>query len=206
MDIGIVQSSYYSFEEYKKCVEKYSVYDWREINFQNRVVLSLLDRIFINESNIWIVDASTQFKNRESKLHTRVPYAGQYTPDLLIAKDWNYENKEKSKDDYYAVVEVKSPKMDSLRELKNHTFNEVEDYKEHIDKIILTDCYEWWFFEKGKKLKEFILHDKNGWRIKKIKNPEFVVEQFGFDEMREEPKDWDDLLNYIREFIIPKNS
>ena len=40
--------------------------DWREVTFQNRVVTPLLDRLFVNEKDISIVDTSTQYENRNS--------------------------------------------------------------------------------------------------------------------------------------------
>lgn len=67
---NIIKSNYFSFEEYKRIVEKYENEDWREINFQNRIVLQVLDKIFINNDNIAIVDVSTQYKNKESSIHT----------------------------------------------------------------------------------------------------------------------------------------
>lgn len=38
---NIIKSNYFSFEEYKRIVEKYENEDWREINFQNRIVLQV---------------------------------------------------------------------------------------------------------------------------------------------------------------------
>ena len=65
-----VESSYVSFEAYKEIVEKYTTEDYREINYQNRVIIRMLDKIFINDDDIAIVDVSTQYTNRESNQHT----------------------------------------------------------------------------------------------------------------------------------------
>lgn len=98
-----------SFKNYTILLDKYINTDWREINFQNRIVLPMLENIFINKSEIEIVDVSTQYKNRESNSHTRKYYANNYTPDLLLVKNWLYYNKKIPSHDYLAVVEVKSP-------------------------------------------------------------------------------------------------
>lgn len=150
----VAESNYYEFEEYKNIVEKYVNNDAREICFQNRVIVCLLEKIFINEENIWIVDVSTQFKNKKSKNHTRNPYAGEQTPDLLVAENWAYKNENRNIN-YYVVIEVKSPILNKnvvkdLTDIK--LLEELTDYIQHIDKVILTDCHMWRFFEKIKTM------------------------------------------------------
>ena len=198
----IIESNYFPFERYKELVDKYKELDWREINFQNRVILQLLDCIFINDNSISIVDVSAQYKNKESDLHTRMFYAWKYTPDLLIVKDWNYNNLEKDMDDYLAVVEIKSPVLDPISNNKTHTFDEVEDYRKHGRKVILTDCYEWVFYDCGKEPKHFTLHDGTRWCLKDKNNPEYIVREFGFDVSRLVLPEWDKLLENIRTFIL----
>ena len=54
--MDIVKSEFFSFEEYRKIVDKYVNQDYRELNFQNRVVLQLIDKVLANTSDLSIVD------------------------------------------------------------------------------------------------------------------------------------------------------
>lgn len=154
------------FEHYKTLVNKYCKIDCREINFQNRIILPMLESICEDNDNneIDIVDVSTQYKHKESEIHTRQYYANEYTPDLLIAKKWNYNNLLKTEDDYIAVVEIKSPKIDPLSKRNNHTEDEVKSYLLNINKVILTDCFKWVFYERfSPEPKSFILYQDGNW-------------------------------------------
>lgn len=199
--LKIIESSEFSFEYYKRLVEKYETEDWREINFQNRIVLPMLEKIFINDDNISIVDISTQYKNRESSLHTRKYYANNSTPDLLIVKNWNYNNKDKAPSDYLAVVEIKSPRLAPICNDNNQTTEEVQDYINNGSKVILTDCLRWVFYGFDNTPKSFILRDENGWRLNEVENPSFIVDNLGFDKTRIESICWDELISYIKEKI-----
>lgn len=147
----IVNFEYFSINEYMGIVDKYVDKDVREINFQNRVIVQLLDRLFINYKEIDIVDVSTQYKNKESKeYHSRKFYAWDHTPDLLLVKNWKYENIKKAKEDYLAIVEIKSPILDPISKESSHTQEEINDYLKNNQKVILTDCFVWRFFQKNK--------------------------------------------------------
>lgn len=189
-----------SFCEYKKLVNYYLKKDSRELNFQNRIICLLLENVLKNEETISVVDISTQFKNKESKIHTRSGYAKKYTPDLLIAKNWNYENKNNDPNRIYiAVVEVKSPYKSMSKnnytgkELGNkHTCDEINEYLSNNLKVILTDCHEWKFYVKDNK-------------------NDIIIKTFNFSEelLKEDlyiqglPK-WEKLLEYLNEFLIGK--
>lgn len=199
--LKIAEDSGFSYEYYKRLVEKYEREDWREINFQNRVVLQLLEKILINNEEIVIVDVSTQYKNRESSLHTRKYYANDSTPDLLIVKEWKYENIYKPRNDYLAVVEIKSPILDPIPSNNSHTAKEVQDYLNNGSKVILTDCFRWVFYGFDNEPRDFILRDENGWREEVEENPTFIVEKFGFDKTRRNSRVWGELLSYIMDNI-----
>lgn len=185
------QTDDFSFEKYISLVDKYENFDCREINFQNRVIIPLLEYIFADRPSLDIVDVSTQYANKESSIHTRINYAGHYTPDLLIVNNWNYSNKALAKESYKAVVEIKSPALDPICTKNSHTENEVSDYLAHIDKVILTDCHIWKFFDKDNKPIEFVLKDENGWKACTSANTI-------------EPKDsvWTKMLKFIKEEFI----
>lgn len=194
---NIIKSNYFSFEEYKRIVEKYENEDWREINFQNRIVLQVLDKVFINNDNIAIVDVSTQYKNKESSIHTRQHYANDHSPDLLIVKNWNYNNRNKLKQDYLAVVEIKSPILAPINKENSHTTKEIQDYIDNGSKVILTDCYNWIFYGFENKPKVFTLRDGDGWKMIEVENSDFLVNELGFEKNRVESKEWKDLIYYI---------
>ena len=199
---GIIESNYFSFEQYKGLVEKYKTEDRREINFQNRIVLPMLDKLLVGDDrNISIVDVSTQYKNRESSIHTRKYYANVHTPDLLIVKNWNYNNKNKLAQDYLAVVEIKSPSLDPINNDNPHTTDEVRDYIDNGSKVILTDCYRWVFYEPKKEPVQFTLHDANGWKLIEVKNDDFLVQQLGFEKTRLESKEWGELIAHIEKMF-----
>lgn len=126
----------------------------------------MLESVLRDKEEISVVDVSTQYINRSSKVHTREFYANKSTPDLLIAGNWNYQNnsdKYKSKIKYYAVVEIKIPKSNNKTQL--------EDYFKTSDKVIWTNCVEWEFYGKDTvtnshiKVKKFnLFSDNNNWK------------------------------------------
>ena len=198
----IIEDNMYSFEQYRELVDKYVEIDVREINFQNRVILSLLEKVLINDRDISIVDVSTQFKNKESEAHTRKFYAWNHTPDLLIVNNWNYENKDKEGEDYLVIVEIKSPILDPVNRKSIHTDQEIVDYRTHCKKVILTDCYRWFFFDGDQEVTEIELRDSYGWKYVEIENPNFLISELGFPKRRKVLKEWDELLKQLNHFIF----
>lgn len=203
---SIVQDETFSFSVYKEMVDKYLEIDFREITIQNRVITSLLDRLFLNEKDISIVDISTQTDRNNSKIHDTRNYRKEKasSPDLLVARHWNYKNIDNDNIDYLGVVEVKSPVLMSLD--KNRFEDQIENHLEVNDKVILTDSIKWLFFEKKHGLnpiKTISLFDKNNnWKIKEVNTPELLIEEIQFKPTyKEEPEEWNQLCKYIREFL-----
>ena len=158
----------FPFKQYKTLIEKYNETDWREITFQNNVIIPFIKSIVNND--IDVVDVSTQYKNKESKIQTRKGYAGEYTPDILLARNWNYNNVNQKNQEYIAVIEVKTP-ADNLD--TKHTREEIEDYCLR-NNVILTNCYNWRFYKK---------EEPNNPEVIKLNTPE----------------QWEQLCNKIRE-------
>ena len=185
------KNCYFTYEEYKNLVTTYVNKDWREVNFQNRIILPMLEKIVADNDNnkinhIEIVDVSTQYKNRESEIHKRSNYADTHTPDLLIVRDWNYENIQIKKDNYIAIVEIKSPILDPLEKISYHTMQEIEPYTKIINTVILTDCYTWHFFlytnnTPNCEKKIFNLFKENTWQDKTV---------------------WDSLISFIKNSLL----
>ena len=200
-----IENGKLSFKNYTILLNKYINTDWREINFQNRIVLPMLENIFIDKSEIEIVDVSTQYKNRESDSHTRQYYANNYTPDLLLVKNWLYYNKKISNNDYLAVVEVKSPKLDPLNKTKKHTEEEVQSYLDIGRSVILTDCLKWVFYGFSDMPRSFKFYDR-GFKLYDRENDwgKDLEEYFGSDEFKRKSDIWDELISYITDTISLK--
>jgi hypothetical protein len=178
-----------TFDEYKKWFDKYkNNNDIREINFQNEVIKKFICTIY---PNLDVIDISR--KGPESGIHNYFQYCGAYTddngtkkavtPDLIIAQNWNWKNKENCVD-YKATVEVKSPFLQPIYYTKYDEY--AEDLKTEIRRhlsslknyrVILTDAVKWEFYDKkesGEKLipiETFNLYDppvREGaeWKIK----------------------------------------
>lgn len=206
---SIVQDETFSYSYYKRLENKYSEIDWKEITIQNRVVTPFLDRLFMNEKDISIVDISTQYDNKNSKIHDTRIYRKEKTspPDLLVACHWNYANLDNDKIDYLAVVEVKSPSLDPVYNKDNTKFEgQIKTHLEVNDKVILTDCIKWQFFEKEHGLDPVktinLFEENNNWKRKDCKTPKVLIEDVQLEPTFEnEPEEWNQLCEYIREFL-----
>lgn len=180
----IVDNDNFSFSYYKGLVDKYLKIDSREINFQNRIVIPFLDKLFSNEKDISIVDISTQSKRQNSVIHDTRFYKRDdaSSPDLLVARHWNYANLNNKEIDYLAVIEVKSPELNSIYKADKIGWKNEEQVRMHLaanDKVILTDCIKWSFFKKGYDLNPIKTINLNG---------------------ENDSKEWKQLCEYIYEF------
>lgn len=132
-------------QKYKSIVEKYLVNDNRELNYQNRIVIPFLKRILPEDLDI--VDTSTLYKNWENReWHDRSKYADNYTPDILIAKEWTIYNRNKDNIEYLSLLEIKTPTANN----RKHAEKEKNEYLSKVPTVILTDCLTWEFFPKNK--------------------------------------------------------
>lgn len=203
----IVQDVNVSYSNYKSLIDKYWEIDWREITFQNRVVTPLLDKLFINEKDISIIDISTQSDRNDTDIHNTRFYKKEKaaSPDLLIARHWNYANKNNDEIEYLAVVEVKSPKSAPIYNNKNDFNDRVKTYLEVNDKVILTDCIKWQFYEKEDlvPVKTINLFDENNIFYRKVgETPEFLIAELQSSPTYVgNPKEWGQLCEYLREFL-----
>lgn len=189
--MSIVEIKDLSFDEYKNLFEKLiKQNDIREIRFQNEVIAPFIKSI----CDFDIVDSS--HKERDSGKHDYLQYCGTYTdnktglkkpstPDLTIAKNWNWHNIDNAVD-YRAVVEVKSPYLAPIYHKNFDMYNSAlkNELKRHLtatknEKLILTDCLKWEFYYKINDLtpiKEFRLYDlfqRGEWKWKT--NEKFVI-------------------------------
>ena len=182
--MSIFKNNLTYFTYFKKTLDKFTEIDPREINFQNRIIIPLLEDILSDRESISVVDVSNQYKS--STNHTRDSYAGIHTPDLLIAENWNYENNNNSSINYIALVEVKSPILEPINfeNLNQHTKNEISCYLELQERVILTDCIRWCFYTKSH---ENIVYD--------------LSDILDANEYENDPQKWSELCNYIKTFL-----
>ena len=130
------------YEEYTKKVNKYFKDDCREINFQNRIIIPFLESLIQNYD---IVDSSTLYKNW--KKINRDSFDKQYTPDVLVVENWKLFEEKNSP---LIIVEVKRPTAND----RSHAENEVNEYMNIADYVILTDCITWEIYKKNEDFKE----------------------------------------------------
>lgn len=214
----LVNDNNTNYYEYTAIVDKYIRTDSRELNFQNRAIIVLLERLLCN-TDIEVVDTSTLFDR--GKRNLKVLDVSQFsvpkvaTPDILLTRNWNLDNTNNAVE-YLAAIEIKSP-VSSRGE--NIAGKKPEDYHRHIEdeieaylsantmisKVILTDCYRWHFYEKrfaGNDFIDLVDSDKQ-WIHKMIKPDKYLIENLGFpkSEIQCEPDEWGELQKKILGFI-----
>lgn len=216
--IDVIDLDSFSYFLYKELIDAFLYKDNRELNYQNRVIIPMLEKIFVNNDSINVVDVSTQYKNWDNRTwHDRSKYAGIYTPDVLIAKNWCIHNRENNKIDYCMLIEVKKPNAND----RQHALCEVNDYLNHVPNVILTDLVTWEFYTKDGEeidIESFSLEEKQHcakvcergennkivhWRDLEVKNSEFLVEELGFPQKRKEaPIEWGEIIRKLQSVIV----
>jgi len=221
-DFHIIESNDVTFDVYKGWFEKYKKNnDGSEKKIQNEIVKKFIRAICADLD----VESSDE-KGPDTNKHDYLQYCGTYcdktgkekaaTPDLVIAKNWNWLNKENDVD-YRAVVEVKSPFQQPIYHKNYDKYGEdlKNELRRHLsanDKVILTDAMKWEFYEKRednelKPIRTFRLYDsgKRGkWEWKKGEQvmDDFIKEMFGDNLEDESPiKEFEELKNFFIEFL-----
>ncbi|MGV8907113.1 MAG: hypothetical protein ACOH15_11000 [Acetobacterium sp.] len=224
----IIEVNIVEFDVYKKWFDKYyENNDGNEIKIQNEIVKPFISAIC---TDLDVEDSKN--KGPDTDKHDYFQYCGTYigehgeekasTPDLVIAKNWNWLNKENDVD-YRAVVEVKSPYQQ--QRIYNKDYEKYgEDLKNELrrhlsakdnDKVILTDAMKWEFYKKNEEdnklvpIRTFRLYDLSGgrgkWEWKKseqvIVENDFIKEMLGANLERETIKEFEELKNFLKEFL-----
>lgn len=232
---SIISINDFDYLHYKNLVDKcIKQNDTREATLQGDVVKPFINKLC---ENLDIVDVSYKgpVKGTRTDYHDYLQYCGTYkdknnndkptTPDLVIAKDWNWYNI-KNEVDYRAVVEVKS--FTGKQPIFNKDFKSYDEelqkqLKRHLSakknkKIILTDCLKWEFYisENSENdlipIKSISLIDfqkevrRSTWEWKegrkaKVKN-EVINDIFNGDiEYEEDPEEFKELKEYLLGFL-----
>ncbi|MDQ0090888.1 hypothetical protein J2T12_004314 [Paenibacillus anaericanus] len=204
----IIEGYNYSLDEYVGHIEKIGNNNPQERNYQE-LISYFLKRIFIN-TDIEVIDVST---NRNTKLHNRDNYTGNGgTPDLLLARGYQYANIdiEEQSIEYIAAIEIKAFKkqLNESELIKKHK-KQLESHLSINKKVIFTDCVTWCFFHNGNLEPERSFNLKGNpieWKAEKRKVDEAVKEPLNIesDYLGTKHKEWNELQNYIREFVYKK--
>lgn len=224
-EFKIIEIDSVKFDEYKKWFNKYKENnDKQEIKYQNEVVKKFISAICPD----FDVE-NTEKKGPPTCNHDYLQYCGTYidrngkekptTPDLVIAKNWNWLNKVNDVD-YRAVVEVKSPYLQPIynKGYKEYGVGLKKEMRRHLsathnDKVILTDALKWEFYNKENKLdpiRTFKLYDlfevMGEWEWKKGEQvtveDDVTKEVFGHILGFEAPvEEFEDLKDFLEEFL-----
>ena len=218
--IPVVYDNNFSYIEYKKLVNKYAEKDSRELNFQNRVIICMLEKFLIN-TDIEVVDTSTLYHRykRNSKTIDNSQFTGKNSngkylapPDLLLVRNWNIDNVN-NKVEYIAAIEVKSPKAPEkiwgkkFGKYYERIRKEVRAHLSVHSKVILTDCYRWQFFNSKDgfiDMPSIELVDKNGrWKYSARELDEFVTGCLKTENniIIDAPNEWDQLQEELLSFL-----
>ncbi len=191
----VIANNYPSFEWYLNKIIKISEESPKEINYQLEIIKPLLEEIL---PQYQVVDTSGN--SADTTKHTRKAYTleSHAAPDLLIAKNYKYDNKKKEPPEIHAVVEVKEQ---SSTEMFNR---DIDGYSDHLiyevglylsmsedRRVIATNCRRWHFFERTEEydsgfMNFFLSHKKylidyentkNKEKWKESSNPENLVNE-----------------------------
>ena len=78
--LDVIEDTHFSYSLYRELIDNFLSKDNRELNYQNRVIIPMLEKIFENNASISAVDVSTQYKNWNNRIkHDESKYAGKYT-------------------------------------------------------------------------------------------------------------------------------
>lgn len=193
----------FSFLKYKTSVDRYLQKDTRELNFQNRIIIPMLEKVLVN-TDIEVVDTSILYYrgNKNSKKIDHSKFTGKKDdgryaapPDLLLVKNWNLDNVN-NKVEYLAAIEIKSPASGEHihgKKFEKYYLHTQREMKAHLSvntKVILTDCCRWQFFDQDTGFKYSppidLINENGRWK----NSPE-----------SETPEEWYQLLKKILEFL-----
>lgn len=228
-DFEILKLNDVTFSDYINWFEKYkNNNDIREINFQNEIVKPFI-RSICNDLDVEVSDK----KGPDTTDHDYLKYCGTYideasgkektvTPDLVIARNWNWLNKENNVD-YRAVVEVKSPYQKPIYHKDYEKYGEdlKKELRRHLsakdnDKVILTDALKWEFYKKNEEdnelvpIRTFRLYDlsdgRGKWEWKKGEKSiveDDVAKRMFVDnlEYKSQIKEFEELKHFLKEFL-----
>ena len=215
----IIKHNDVTFDQYKMWFEKYRKNgDCQEIKIQNEIVKKFLNALFLD-----LDIENCEKKGPDTIKHDYLQYCGTYidnktmkekacTPDLVIVKEWYWENK-KNIVDYRAVVEVKSPYLEPIYH-KSH-----ENYGKHLkdklkchlsaknnNKVILTDSLKWEFYERNEECDSLtpietfrlynLLDNRGKWEWKKG-NKKMLGDNIEYEHV----KDFEKLKKFLKDFL-----
>lgn len=218
--IPIVYDNNFSYTDYKRIINKYIEKDSRELNFQNRAIICMLEKLLIN-TDIEVIDTSSLYYRGKKNSQTidNSQFTGKKSndkyyspPDLLLVRYWNIDNVNNTVE-YLAAIEIKSPtsneKIHGKKFEKYHqdVKNQMIAHLSANHKVILTDCYRWQFFNNKDGFvytPPIDLVDENEqWKYCINEFDEFVSGLLELDDNRivYPPKEWNQLQTELLSFL-----
>lgn len=184
------------YVDYKTHIEKMNTIGWHEDYFY-RPILNFLDLVLKNTD----IQAIPCYKNRDdTKIHSNKQYSGpKGPPDILLARNYSYQNKIRSDIEYLVSIEVKVPNLYTFNEKRfirdNINQEQIESHLSKVPKVIVTDGIRWYFLVKNRKLK---IHESEIFEKCLVKSFNLKTDT---GEWKEDTKVWNRLNNYILEFL-----
>lgn len=127
--------------------------------FEKYIVKCVEKKVFFSTDKLQIIDTSW---TRETRNHTKKYYTypveeGKVgtSPDVILAKNYTYYNKNGSKPVVYACVEVKIPDEKGIPDGGEyiHSCEQIARYLQNVQTAVLTNCYKWYFYEANKDIR-----------------------------------------------------
>lgn len=211
-DIPIIYDNNFSYKDYNKIINKYLEKDSRELNFQNRAIVCMLEKLLIN-TDIEVVDTSVLYyrgkknsKNLINSQFTGKRSNGKYSapPDLLLVRNWNIDNKN-NKVEYLAAIEIKSPNSKEQihgKDFENYDQHVKDEMSAHLSvnaKVVLTDCYRWQFFNNKDGFVDMpsidLVNENEQWKYCVKELDEFIMELLEPEDntVIDAPEEWNQL-------------
>lgn len=210
-NMPIAYDNNFSYKDYKKIINKYLEKDSRELNFQNRVILCMLENLLIN-TDIEVVDSSSLYYHgkRNSKTLVNSQFTGKLSngkysapPDLLLVRNWNIDNKN-NKVEYLAAIEIKSPNSyehihgKDFDKYRKHTKDEMRAHLSVNSKVVLTDCFKWQFFNDKDGFIDMpsinLVDENENWK-------HCVKDHQEGNTVTDDPKEWNQLQKKLISFL-----
>lgn len=199
----------YDVKWYLKTINNLLKYSPKEETFQNIIVYPILDNILKQNNNSFNVIDTHNFAQNNTRKHDRSGYSvlTKAVPDLIVAKNFTYENRNKNKIEVKAAIEVKCPTSKEIK-INDNEYIFVDDLYTQLlptliknGKMILTNFKNWFFFEYNEDNKyEMEENTKNNIDIYMC-----LLQICGIDCPKYEGEEIKSKVNEINEFLKNKN-
>lgn len=190
-----------SYIDYVEAVEDIYKIERRETYF-SFILRDFIQSVLSEDERLVAVwDNKGYGDSTKDPLHRRGNYADSRSLQDFIIVPWEYTYENTTKP--YVSIELKMADLDKYKELESdRARKQLEAELRFCDYIIFTDCVTWIFITKGKngvKEEKLCLIKEKKWLP--VKSDDRNGQRMG-DIPTEEPKEWKELKNKIRQFVL----